>query len=227
MKRHDLINYCLSVPQDQRRETLFIEIGVDNPSNTFNNVMATHKIGVDPYMDDTGCHVWNERNREFLMEGIHGVFVKKTSDQFFDSVSHKLNADVIFIDGLHTEEQVDRDITNSLSIIHQLGIILIDDVLPTRPGHVRMPPLPGSEWMGTVFRSFWKMRNRPFLTGVVKECGVGFVIPSSSNKDAELNSERLPAVDLLSVEESYHMLRRDPDNMFNVIPFDVFKTIFF
>jgi predicted O-methyltransferase YrrM len=53
-----------------------------------------------------------------------------TSDAFFERSMVKF--DVIFIDGLHEEHQVDRDIVNSLQHLNPGGIIVLHDCLPPR-----------------------------------------------------------------------------------------------
>lgn len=182
MKKFELINHCLA--QQKKRDpeliTSYLEIGVDNPNNTFNHVKADIKVGVDPYNDGTGCHIWNDKNKSFLMHGIQGGhFFKKTSDQYFaDMFSREIpfrTAEIVFIDGMHEEEFVMRDFNNSARILSKDGVILIDDVMPTNPVHIKMPPDPGQEWMGTVFRAFWRIRQIPgWVTGVIAETGMGF-----------------------------------------------------
>ena len=86
----------------------YLEIGVYKNS-VFNCIplKIKNKIGVDP--KSGGTH-------------------RKTSDAFF--INNTLNFDVIFIDGLHTYEQCQRDCINSLKFLNQKGIILFHDFLP-------------------------------------------------------------------------------------------------
>ena len=55
-----------------------------------------------------------------------------TSDDFFRDNKEKF--DLIFIDGLHETNQVDRDIENSLKFINKGGTILLHDCLPKKYG---------------------------------------------------------------------------------------------
>lgn len=56
-------------------------------------------------------------------------FLKVESDDFFNVNENRF--DLIFIDGFHEYRQVLRDIINSLNILNENGIVLIDDVFPT------------------------------------------------------------------------------------------------
>ena len=86
----------------------YLEIGVYKNS-VFNCIplKIENKIGVDP-----------------TQGGTH----RKTSDDFF--IDNTKNFDVIFIDGLHTYEQCQRDCINSLKFLNPRGVILFHDFLP-------------------------------------------------------------------------------------------------
>jgi hypothetical protein len=112
--RTDIINYLLSLNQN---DTSYLEIGVRNPDANFNKIKANKKYSVDPGV-------------EFKP---NPVDFKMTSDLFFQKLSanevlsNKIQFDVIFIDGLHLAEQVDRDIENSLKYIKDDGFIVLHD----------------------------------------------------------------------------------------------------
>jgi len=88
----------------------FLEIGVF-PNTVFNSIPLTleKKIGVDP-----------------VQGGTHTM----TSDDFFKN--NHLKFDIIFIDGLHTYDQVKRDFINSYNSLSDEGIIYIHDMLPAK-----------------------------------------------------------------------------------------------
>ena len=73
-----------------------------------------YKVGVDP------CLEAHDREPTF----------KLTSDDFF--AKNKETFDIIFIDGLHESEQVERDINNSLLCLNQGGYIVCHDINPTK-----------------------------------------------------------------------------------------------
>ena len=52
------------------------------------------------------------------------------SDEMFANMSINQNYDIIFIDGMHSEDYLDRDIINSLKHLNPNGLILCHDVLP-------------------------------------------------------------------------------------------------
>ena len=97
----------------------YLEIGVES-GISFREVRVEYRTGVDPlFLFDTGLEV-NERTR----------FVRCTSDEFFDIEPLRSQFDIIFIDGLHTFEQVLRDLMNAMSRAHDHSAFLIDDVWP-------------------------------------------------------------------------------------------------
>jgi hypothetical protein len=142
----------------------YLEIGVDDPRNNFNHIHVKKKVGVDPYFDNTGCHAWNERNKENLISLIDekAVFHQMTSNDYFDMLRSKRGKrsmfDLIYIDGLHIESQVDKDIENALQFVSEKGIIVLDDVPPANAFEEKTPPEFGQPWRGTVWRSFAKLR---------------------------------------------------------------------
>jgi hypothetical protein len=88
----------------------YLEIGVFQDT-VFNSIPLPleKKIGVDP-----------------VQGGTH----RMTSDDFF--INNHLKFDIIFIDGLHTYDQVKRDFINSYNSLSDEGIIYIHDMLPTK-----------------------------------------------------------------------------------------------
>tara|TARA_B110000091_G_scaffold201480_1_gene233123 strand:+ start:275 stop:991 length:717 start_codon:yes stop_codon:yes gene_type:complete len=108
---------------------MYLEIGCDQ-NDVFNSIplIPSNKIGVDP--NSGGTH-------------------RMTSDDFFKQ--NDKSFDVIFIDGLHTFEQTQKDIINSLKILNTNGIIFIHDLLPADEIDAdRSRYLPG--WSGDVWK---------------------------------------------------------------------------
>lgn len=137
--RTDILNYLIK----KKKYKSYLEIGVRDPrSGNFNNIKLENKQGVDPEP------IIRQPN----------IFVG-TSDDFF--LTNKLKFDLIFIDGLHLEAQVDKDIVNSLACLNKNGMILLHDCNPPSKIHQRetycvdgkYPP-----WNGTVWKSFAKLR---------------------------------------------------------------------
>lgn len=101
--RKDLINYFIKI----FKYTTYLEIGVRNPSITFNTINIKHKEGVDP-----------DGSTTYTM----------TSDEFFSLYSKKW--DIILIDGSHEKLQVKKDILNSLNHLNKNGTLILHDVNP-------------------------------------------------------------------------------------------------
>lgn len=100
----------------------YMEIGV-RKGKTFERVNARRKLGIDPDP---------QFNLDWLPRGAR-VF-RGTSDEFFSEFTSSPSFDLIFIDGLHTFDQVARDILNSLEWINDAGVIVIDDCWPKNSG---------------------------------------------------------------------------------------------
>lgn len=149
MQRSDVINRFLKLYEDPR----YLEVGVDE-GTTFFAVDARQKVAVDPAFkfpipDAVGLLA----DVEFHPVESDLYFEKSASGQF----------DIIFLDGLHTFEQIVKDFTNALAYIKPNGIIIIDDVIPSSY-YASMPDLDRSlqfrrrlgfsdwDWMGDVYK---------------------------------------------------------------------------
>ena len=91
MNRVSIINSLI----EKNNYKTYLEIGVRNPDDCLNHINCELKHGVDPGV-----------------EGNYPVTFNMTSDEFFEI--NKSTYDIIFIDGLHIDEQVERDIINGL-----------------------------------------------------------------------------------------------------------------
>jgi len=102
------------------------------------------------------------------------------SDEFF--AMNTFTYDLIFIDGLHTEDQAYRDVTNALDVLAPNGTICMHDCNPDsewtqRPIEEFMHQ-PGERWCGTAWRAFVRLRmTRPDLSMACFDCdeGVGVI----------------------------------------------------
>ena len=163
MKKIDCRTHLINCLIEKHKFKNYLEIGVRHPHQNFNVINIEHKDGVDPEP-----------------QGNPEVNYPVTSDEFFELIKghNEIKYDIIFIDGLHLMEQVDKDIENSLKHLTDGGIIVMHDCNPIQEIHQRenYEPLYGL-WNGTVWKSWVKLRcNRPDLEMYVVDmdhgCGV-------------------------------------------------------
>ncbi len=205
-KRTDVINKILS---KRSNDTVYLEIGVRNPEDNFYAIKSKLKYSVDP-----GLEVKTNK-----------ADFKLTSDDFFkllrkgEILSKDCRFDVIFIDGLHLAEQVDRDIENALNFLKDDGFVVLHDCNPPTEWHSRetysfySSPADGA-WNGTVWKAFLKRRFEKSLYSccIDTDWGVGILtkninIGSPINKVnpffeyKEFNKYRKYYLNLISFEE--------------------------
>lgn len=156
MTRFDIINKFIK----ENNLLNYLEIGVFD-GECIRQVIAPHKDGVDPGSEGKVAPEVN---------------FKMTSDEFFELIKGKdIKYDIVFIDGLHHSEQVDKDITNSLENLTDEGIIVLHDCNPPTEGHAAVPRQQG-EWNGDVYKSILKIRYQNIFDCFVIDadwgCGV-------------------------------------------------------
>lgn len=167
MLRKDIINFLI----EKNRYKSYLEIGINDGIN-YRSINCKFKCGVDPdtskYTDDTTFSMTSD------------VFFEKHCDRKFD---------LIFIDGLHLEAQVDKDVENSLKFLSDNGTIVLHDCNPPTIHHARenlydlSTPARG-KWNGTVWRSIVKLRTlRNDLDICVVDTDWGCGILKRSNVD--------------------------------------------
>ena len=81
-----------------------------------------------------------------------------TSDDFFANVAPTLGYkyDVVFVDGLHHSDQVNKDIANALEYTVDTGIVILHDCNPESEMRQRVPPdfdIWEYGWNGDVWKS--------------------------------------------------------------------------
>lgn len=204
MQRYDIINELIL----KNGFTKYLEIGVREPNDCFNLININTKHSVDP-----------------CFEVDAQIDYKQTSDQFFRSLrDSELNLDpnykwdIIFIDGLHESDQVERDIENSLAHLSPNGYIVLHDCNPPTIHHARedfydhSTPAEGN-WNGTVWKAIYKYRaTRPDLEifTIDTDWGVGIIkhgfqeccdFDNPYYEYNKFNNERGLYLNLISVDE--------------------------
>jgi len=110
-----------------RSNPVYLEIGVSR-GQAFQRISADVKFAVDPAFRLT------ERARELAdAKGRVVQYFETTSDAFFENEKSLLAqhpVDVALIDGLHTYEQVVRDVENTVRHLKDDGVIFMHDCNP-------------------------------------------------------------------------------------------------
>ena len=205
--RFDIINNILSYIN--KEESNYLEIGVRNPNDNFNKIIAKNKYSVDPGVEF-------ENNT---------VDFKVTSDEFFAGLENntylnkEIKFDVIFIDGLHLASQVKKDIENSLNYLSPNGFIVLHDCNPPSEYHARedyyddLTPAK-KNWNGTTWKAFVEFRKREDFSSfcIDTDWGIGIITKSidfgkSNIIENEfydyyiLNENRKDSLNLISYED--------------------------
>lgn len=206
-KRTDVINHLLTLTSNQN----YLEIGVRDPNDNFNKIFCQNKYSVDPGLE-------NEINLATFPLTSDSFFEKYFSNQL-SSIS-KIKFDVVFIDGLHLADQVDRDIVNALEIVKDDGFIVLHDCNPpdeyyAREDYSYANGPSGSFWNGTTWKAFYKSRHKHNIYSGCFDCdwGVGII---TKRKDLELLNN-LSVFDNPFYEFSKFKLNKK--NHLNLIPF--------
>jgi predicted O-methyltransferase YrrM len=106
--RTELLNHLVARHHYRR----YLEIGVRNPRDNFWHIDALVKESVDPQARATH---------------------RMTSDAFFLQHAAQVDRqtfDLIFVDGLHLADQVERDVENSLRALSEGSAIVLHDCNP-------------------------------------------------------------------------------------------------
>lgn len=187
MNRWDIINSLIKKINAKK----YLEIGIYHGWN-FNEIICDYKIGVDPDKRST-C--------DYHM----------TSDEFFAQNSECF--DVIFIDGLHHADVVERDINNSLQILEKNGYIVCHDMNPLNE-ETQIVPQKTADWTGDCWKAWVKIRStNPNLSMFVvdTDCGCGIITRGKQ----ELIT--------LNCQLTYNNLEKNRKNWLNLITIDEFK----
>lgn len=204
MKRYDIINLLIN-KFDYKN---YLEIGVWYKSWCFDFINIDKKTSVDPGYEASGETYDYQIESDIFFEALRDERTEFKPD-------HKW--DIIFIDGLHLAEQVDKDVENSLKHLSPNGTIIMHDCSPTdemiaRETYNPTWPHPG-EWCGTTWKTFYRLRHtRPDLemTCVDTDWGVGIirrgnqVLAPADNPYYSFNkfaSKRKEYLNLISPEE--------------------------
>lgn len=90
--------------------------------------------------------------KDYCDPAVNGI----DSDAFFANNAKKF--DLIFIDGLHHADQVERDILNAWKCLNAGGVILVHDICPKNEA-MTIVPREQKEWTGDVYKTWLSLLN--------------------------------------------------------------------
>ncbi len=166
----------------------YLEIGCDTDV-VFNKVNCENKIGVDP---------------------IKGGTIRDTSDNFFKNNKEKF--DLIFIDGLHTFDQILKDFQNSFKFLEDGGYIVMHDLMPRNWLEEHVPRI-SNNWCGDVWKISFLLNDiqyheynvilTDFGLGVFKKKGNKLFLNKIDMKRKKFDffCENFPKLNLIKKEE--------------------------
>lgn len=210
--RTEILNFLLQ--RSGRNKTCYLEIGVRNPQHNFVHIKADEKYSVDP-------------GKEFVA---NPVDFKVTSDEFFSQLragkilNPDIKFDVIFVDGLHLAEQVERDIINALDFITEDGFVVLHDCNPPSEWHAREnymfqeTPAFGF-WNGTTWKAFQKWRFEPgvYSCCIDSDWGVGVL-----SRKTNIGKSMQP----VNLFYEFEVMNKNRKAHLNLVDFETFKKFF-
>ena len=191
MNRTGIINALIK----KYKYTSYLEIGVRTPRDNFDRVKCEKKYGIDPNLSIDN---YSPPSKGYQM----------TSNDYFLDLTEDIKFDLIFIDGLHTHEQVNVDIENSLKFLSENGTIVLHDCNPPTAQAERLTA------NGTVWRAFYEARKKYDIDahvididhgcGVIRRGGSKLVttLDDSILDFNFLDSNRVTVLNLISVEDA-------------------------
>ena len=205
----------------QRTNPVYLEIGVSR-GQAFQRISADVKIAVDPAFNLT------DRTRELADAQARVThYFEMTSDAFFENETALLAQhpiDVALIDGLHTFEQVVRDVEYTVDHLSDDGVIFLhdcnppfelagrraeswDDFMAQQSGLLKI-----GVWNGDVWKAIVALRStRPDLIVGVLKCdqGVGFVRKGTPDSMLSYTPAQIDAL-------TYADLKADRERLLNL-----------
>lgn len=183
MNRTEIINLLI----EKNNYKSYLEIGLDNPDSNYNHIQCEYKECVDPFFEKDHINGFdvNISNFEDIINNV--LTYRMTSDEFF--LKNDKKYDIIFIDGLHTKEQVGKDIINSLKVLNKGGKIVCHDCLPTDYNSQKVPR-EQAHWFGDVWRTIPELSKQNIKFNTVDcDCGCCIIDFFENNSDLQYISK--------------------------------------
>lgn len=131
------------------------------------NYKSYLEIGIYDGDNFSKVNIENKESNDISSDKL--VYVDKltyemTSDEMFSKMPLDKKYDIIFIDGMHDEQFVDRDIINSLKHLNKGGVICVHDVIPknrrAQENYYDRGYIQKDEWNGDVWKSITKLQDQ-------------------------------------------------------------------
>lgn len=207
MTRTELINMLIKM----HGFTSYLEIGCQHNVN-FDKINAKYKVSVDPDPKAEAMHqctsdeffelffkpqpplvvagdISNEEKEAIakkILEAYtgrkHAALPKQVTLETFD---FNPKFDIIFIDGLHHADQVERDIINSMAALNEWGMIVLHDGYPKEEWQQLVPRM-HKVWYGDVWRAFVGFRLKyPDVNSFCLDYDCGLCVIKYTDKKIE------------------------------------------
>jgi SAM-dependent methyltransferase len=150
--RTDLLNHLAEKYHLKR----YLEIGLQNAAQNFDKIICEYKVSVDP--DPKACATFKATSDQFF-----SIILDDDGNAIYDfgyssifrtgKNSIKTDFDLVFLDGLHTAEQVRKDFENALKVLSPNGFIVLHDCNPEKEEHTIVPrPTVTGHWNGDCYK---------------------------------------------------------------------------
>ena len=202
MNHIETINYLI----EKYNYKSYLEIGYDR-GDCYNKINIEHK---------ECCDISNIKNAYPETE----ITYLMTSDELFERMPIDKKYDIVFIDGMHNQYYLDRDIINSLKHLNPGGIILCHDVLPVNYMYTSEYQI-GGMWHGDCWKSVPKLQdlNVEYYTYDNNDCGL-LMIKYKDNPYQLQNIRRETSVQFDTV---FTCLDTTCDEHLRPVPVDVYE----
>lgn len=198
MQRKEIIQKLIN----ETNAKSYVEIGLGD-GKLFQEIECQKKYGIDPQYED---YVFN-KGTQCDIEPTH----KMTSDEFFKQNEEKF--DIIFIDGMHDQHYVERDINNSLKVLNDKGFIVCHDINPTSKKMQKVPRRQ-NEWTGNCWKAWVKIRSRnPNINMCVVDTDYGCGIIKKGKQEL---------LDLEGLKITWYNFKRNRKKWLNLISVEEF-----
>jgi hypothetical protein len=186
MTRTEILNYLAKTYNLND----YLEVGVQLKSQNYDLINCKRKVGVDPDP---------KAKADYVM----------TSDEYFDLILNDQfqggrTYNLIFLDGLHHADQVEKDFINAQKVLKDGGFIVIHDCNPEYEQYTVVPrEKPSGHWHGDVYKFASKLERK---VTVHTDCGCLIATADTWITDRQVDwktfyRDRVKLLNLISIEE--------------------------